>query len=71
MRDIVTLSLPKQLNREIEKEVKSGRFASKSEFVRYLIRFWQEEKLAKEIDRAERDIAAGRIRKIESLKEIK
>jgi len=71
MRDIVTLSLPKQLNNEIEKEVKSGRFASKSEFVRYLIRFWQEEKLAKEIAQSERDISAGRVRKVESLKEIK
>jgi len=71
MRDIVTLSLPKQLNNEIEKEVKSGRFASKSEFVRHLIRFWQEEKLAKEIAQSERDISAGRVRKVKSLKEIK
>ena len=71
MRNIVTISLPKQLNDELEKEVKTGRFASKSEFVRCLIRLWQEEKLAKEISEAEKDIAAGRIREVKSLKEIR
>ncbi len=71
MRNIVSISLPKELDEQIEKEVKTGRFASKSEFVRCLIRLWQEEKLAKEIAEAERDIAAGRIREIKSLKELR
>jgi putative addiction module CopG family antidote len=71
MRNIVTISLPKQLDEQIEKEVKTGKFASKSEFVRCLIRMWQEEKLAKEIAEAERDIAAGRVREIKSLKELR
>jgi len=71
MRNIVTISLPKELDEQIEKEVKTGRFASKSEFVRCLIRLWQEEKLAKEIAEAERDIAAGRVREIKSLKELR
>jgi len=71
MRNIVTISLPKQLDEEIKKEVKSGNFASKSEFVRYLIRLWKEEKLAREIAEAEKDIAAGRIREIKSLKELR
>jgi putative addiction module CopG family antidote len=71
MRDIVTISLPKQLNAEIEKEVKSGKFASKSEFIRSLIRLWQEEKLARDITDSERDIAAGRVRNIKSLKELR
>jgi Predicted transcriptional regulators containing the CopG/Arc/MetJ DNA-binding domain len=71
MRNVVTISLPKQLDEQIEKEVKTGKFASKSEFVRCLIRMWQEEKLAKEIAEAERDIAAGRVREIKSLKELR
>jgi putative addiction module CopG family antidote len=71
MRNIVSISLPKQLNEQIEKEVKTGNFASKSEFIRCLIRLWQEEKLAKEIAEAERDIAAGRVREIKSLKELR
>ncbi len=71
MRNIVTISLPKQLDEQIEKEVKTGKFASKSEFIRSLIRLWQEEKLAAEIDGSERDIAAGRYREIKSLEELR
>jgi len=32
---------------------------------------WQEDKLAKEIDEAEKDIAAGRVKEIKSLKELR
>lgn len=71
MRNIVSISLPKQLDEQIEKEVKTGKFASKSEFIRSLIRLWQEEKLAKDIAASERDIAAGRVREIKSLKELR
>jgi Arc/MetJ-type ribon-helix-helix transcriptional regulator len=71
MRNIVSISLPKQLDEQIEKEVKIGNFVSKSEFVRFLIRFWQDDKLAKEIGEAEKDIVAGRIREIKSLKELR
>ena len=69
--DIVSMSLPKQLDEQIEKEARTGKFASKSEFVRFLVRLWQEDKLAKEIDEAEKDIAAGRVKEIESLKELR
>lgn len=71
MRNIVTISLPKQLDEQIEKEVKTGKFASKSEFIRSLIRLWQEEKLAKEIAECERDIVAGRYKELKSLKELR
>jgi putative addiction module CopG family antidote len=71
MRNIVSISLPKQLDEQIEKEVKTGNFASKSEFIRSLIRLWQEEKLAKDIAASERDISAGRVREIKSLKELR
>lgn len=71
MRNIVTISLPKQLNEQIEKEVKTGRFASKSEFIRCLIRLWQEDQALKDLRESEQDIAAGRIKEIKSLKELR
>ena len=71
MRNIVSISLPKQLDEIIEKEVKTGRFASKSEFIRSLIRLWQEEKLAADIAEVEEDIAAGRFRELKSLKDLR
>ncbi|MFZ3073673.1 MAG: ribbon-helix-helix protein, CopG family [Minisyncoccales bacterium] len=69
--EVVSMSLPKQLDEQIEKEARIGNFVSKSEFVRFLVRLWQEDKLAKEIDEAEKDIAAGRIKEIKSLKELR
>jgi len=59
------------LDKQIEKEVKDGGFASKSEFIRYLIHLWKEEKLAEDIAEAEQDIAAGRVRELKSLKELR
>jgi putative addiction module CopG family antidote len=70
MRNIVTISLPKQLDEQIEKEVESGNFASKSEFVRYLIRLWKEEKLVREIKQAEKEIKAGLVKKFKSMKDL-
>lgn len=71
MRNIVSISLPKQLDEELEKEVKTGRFASKSEFVRCLIRLWQEEKLLRELEESKKEIAAGLGKELKSLKDLR
>jgi len=69
MRNIVTISLPKQLDEQIEKEVKDGRFASKSEFIRSLIRLWQEEQVLKDLRQSKKEIAAGLGKELKSLKD--
>jgi putative addiction module CopG family antidote len=71
MRNIVTISLPKQLDEQIEKEVKSGKFASKSEFVRCLIRLWQEEQVLKDLRESKKEIAAGLAKELKSLKDLR
>jgi len=71
MRNIVSISLPKQLDEQIEKEVKTGNFASKSEFIRSLIRLWQEKKLARELERGEKEIKAGSVKKFTSMKDLR
>lgn len=42
MRCIVTLSLPEDLCREVEKQMKKHKFSSKSEFMRHILRYWLE-----------------------------
>lgn len=42
MRCIVSLSLPEELCQEVEKQMKKHKFSSKSEFIRYILRFWLE-----------------------------
>ena len=71
MRNVVSISLPKQLDEQIEKEVKTGRFASKSEFIRSLIRLWQEEKLFRELERGREEIEAGLGKELKSLKDLR
>ena len=57
MRNIINISLPKELVREVEKEVKKGRFASKSEYFRHLVRV---KKAADDIEKAREDWKNGR-----------
>jgi putative addiction module CopG family antidote len=70
MRNIVTISLPKQLDEQIEKEVKTGKFASKSEFIRSLIRLWQEEKLFRELKQGRKEVEAGLGKEFKSMEEL-
>ena len=71
MRNIVNISLPKELNNEVEKAVKSGGYASKSEFFRNLIRIWKEDQLFKELKESQREIAAGKGKVLRSLKDLR
>jgi len=45
MRCIITLSLPKELCEELEKQMKKYKFSSKSEFMRHIFRFWLERQI--------------------------
>jgi len=71
MRNIINISLPKELSREVEKAMKSGRYASKSEFFRDLIRLWQEDQLLQELRKSQKEIAAGKGKVLRSLKDLR
>jgi putative addiction module CopG family antidote len=71
MRSIVNISLPQQLNKLIEKEVSKGNFSTKSEFIRSLLRAWQEEKLAKELEASRNEIKEGKGELLQSLKDLR
>lgn len=70
MRNIVNISLTPELSREVERAVKSGAYASKSEFFRDLLRLWKEQKLLDEIRESEKEFADGKGRVLKSLKEL-
>jgi Arc/MetJ-type ribon-helix-helix transcriptional regulator len=71
MRNIVNISLPAELNREVEKAIKSGDFASKSEFFRHLLRLWKEEQVLRELRDSQREIAQGKGKTLKSLKDLR
>lgn len=71
MRNIINISLPLELKQEVEKAVKSGQYATKSEFFRHLLRLWKEEQTLQEIRESQREISAGKGKILKSLKNLR
>lgn len=70
MRNIVNISLPSQMVKVIRDEVKRGRFASTSEFMRHLIRMWNTNRLAAELDKEREGFRKGHYKVLRSLKDL-
>lgn len=60
MRNVINISLPAPLTTIVDAEIKSGQFASRSEFIRHLLRLWSENKLYNELEQSRREIAQGK-----------
>lgn len=71
MRNIVNISLPKTLNKVVEKEVKAGGYASKSEFFRFLLRLWMEKGLAKKLEEDRKNFRAGKGKALKTMKNLR
>lgn len=56
MRNIVNISLPKQMVKAVEDGVKREHFSSKSEFFRMLLRLWMEGKLIQELEESRKEL---------------
>lgn len=71
MREVINISLPAPMAKTIKTAVKTGAYASTSEFFRYLLRDWQERQLLNEIDKGRREIASGKGKILRSLKDLR
>ena len=72
MRSIINISLSKELARELEKAVKRGKYSSKSEFLRVLIREKvEEDDLVRRVWISQKEIAQGKGRVLRSLKDLR
>ena len=71
MREVINISLPKELNRSVEELVKKGKYATKSEFFRELLRLWIEGKILRELAESRQELASGRGRLLRSLKDLR
>jgi putative addiction module CopG family antidote len=70
MRTIMNISLSPQLGSIVEAEVKSGKYASKSEFIRSLLRNYAETKLAGELEESRSELNSGRGKLLKSLSDL-
>lgn len=71
MRAIVNISLPTQLYKVVEQAVTSGKFASKSEFFRDLLRMWLEGRLSNELEKSRKELRAGKGKLLRSLSDLR
>lgn len=55
----------------VKSAVKTGEYASTSEFFRFLLRKWQEDRLLKELNDSRREISAGKGKILKSLKDLR
>jgi putative addiction module CopG family antidote len=72
MRTIINISLPEPLSQLVEEIVKKGRYSTKSEFLRELIRERvEEEDLLSQIKKSEAEFRAGKGKVLRSLKDLR
>ena len=71
MRAIVNISLPEQMAALVEMAVASGKYSTKSEFFRSLVRDWSEKKIAMELQETRDQIKRGKGRLLKSLKDLR
>ena len=71
MRKIVNISLPENMVRAVEDEVKSKNFSTKSEFFRMLLRLWMEGEMADELEKSRKEFKQGKGKLLKSLKDLR
>lgn len=72
MRSIVNISLPRELNKIVERLAKKGNYATKSEFLREVIRERiEEENVLSQIQKSEVEFKTGKGKVLRSLKELR
>lgn len=71
MRNIINISLPKELREVVEREIKKGRFATKSEFFRNLLRMWEEAEIVKDVEVSRKEFMDGKGKKLRSLRDLR
>ena len=72
MRNVVNISLPKELNKMVEQLTKKGKYASKSEFLRELIREKiEEEDILTQVKASEAEFRAGKGKVLRSLADLR
>ena len=70
MRQTMTISLPTDLLRDVELGVKQGGYATKSEYIRDLVRSWKQAKLLDELNVTREEFKKGKGIKLKSMRDL-
>ena len=67
----MNISLPKEMAQYVDKEVKRGKYATVSEFMRQLLRNWERDRVLEEIEQGRAEIRAGNGKVLKSLRDLR
>jgi len=71
MREVINISLPKELNRAVEEMVEKEKYATKSEFFRDLLRMRIEGRILRELAESRKELISGKGKTLRSLKDLR
>ncbi len=72
MREVINISLPPAMAKEVKKAVKTGKYASTSEFFRELLNYWHsEELLFRDLQQSMKEYKQGKGRVLKSFKDLR
>jgi Arc/MetJ-type ribon-helix-helix transcriptional regulator len=71
MRNIVNISMPASLRKEVETYVEEGQYASISEFFRDMVRTWKRNALLEGLRESQKEFRAGKAKKFVSFKDLR
>ena len=71
MRQVFNISVPPHTAQKVKEAVKTGHYASTSEFFRDLLRDWQDGKLLVELQKSQQEIMTGNGQVLKSLKDLR
>lgn len=71
MRNIINISLPMPLSKIVDQEVKTGKYASKSEFFRNLLRMWIEGRLLSDLEKSRDELKKEKGKLLKSLADLR
>ncbi len=71
MREVINISLPKELNKAVEEMVEKEKYATKSEFFRDLLRMRIEGRILRELAESRKELISGKGKTLRSLKNLR
>ena len=71
MREVINISLPKELNKVVEEIIKKEKYATKSEFFRDLLRMRIEGRILRELAESRKELISGKGKILRSLKNLR
>jgi len=71
MRNIVNISMPASLKKEVDSYVKEGQYSSTSEFFRDMIRTWKRNNLLAGLRESQKEFRAGKAKRLTSFKDLR